>query len=411
VPGPGDENITNRHDDVTALAVRRSYRRGMAAGDDGSPRPSCETGRDTPTRRLHLIGSYPAPTAKSALHAVLAAAGPYLAAIPQGDTGPGRDGVFAAVRQLRGHPALEIRRDGDWSDYADPLLFAVRRGHQLRGSDLNLGYAANHRSTHALVQRLCRQHGVGDLPIQVGLPTDIELGLFALGSAGMLLQRAAFADALLLEIDQIVHPNPQGIVIQLDLPATLSLVARAPAALRRAAAQWAGSSVVRLIARMPKHTRVGLHLCVGDLAHQPMIVPQDAAPVTALANAICRQWPAGRHLEYVHAAFAAGPVPPSTDGAWYAPLRGLRLPSSTRFVVGILHEHVGDDDLAAILAAIDTALDRQVDVAAACGLGRRTVEAANRTIEQGVALCADQPRTSPDRPHGGFRRGTTHTAS
>jgi hypothetical protein len=140
--------------------------------------------------------------------------------------------------------------------------------------------------------------------------------------------------------------------------------------------------------RAPRDARFGIHLCLGDLGHKAMGRMRDASPVVHLANAVVAAWPAGPRLEYVHGPLAAGELPPTLDPAFYRPLAGLRLPESTRFAAGFLHESRSTEQARLILDLIESAYGREVDVAAACGLGRRGRDNALAVMRQAADLCA-----------------------
>jgi hypothetical protein len=121
---------------------------------------------------------------------------------------------------------------------------------------------------------------------------------------------------------------------------------------------------------------------------------RDVRPIVLLANAIAAAWPAGRVLEFVHAPFAAAKEPPISDEALYEPLRDLALPGDVRFVAGFLHESLDTDAHRELLARIERLTGREVDVAAACGLGRRaTDEEAFDQMRETSALL-DTPMTT-----------------
>jgi len=99
----------------------------------------------------------------------------------------------------------------------------------------------------------------------------------------------------------------------------------------------------------------------------------DVGPLVLLTNEIVRQWPTGCSLDLVHAPFAAANVPATTDRAFYAPLATMK-PDTVRFAAGFAHEAQPLAHQRQIRTIIDDLLDRQVEIAAACGLGRRTAE-------------------------------------
>ncbi|MFN2494428.1 MAG: hypothetical protein ABR608_00750, partial [Pseudonocardiaceae bacterium] len=131
------------------------------------------------------------------------------------------------------------------------------------------------------------------------------------------------------------------------------------------------------------------HLCVGDLGNKALGRMQDAQPLVVLANAILHGWPLGRPLEYVHVPLAAGDEPAPLDEAFYEPLSQLWLPADVRFIAGFVHEASSVDEHRRLLGVIEGQLGRRVDVAAACGLGRRTPETAGITIDRAIELVRD----------------------
>lgn len=113
----------------------------------------------------------------------------------------------------------------------------------------------------------------------------------------------------------------------------------------------------------------------------------DVDPLVVLTNEIVRGWPAGRSLDLVHAPFAAANVPATTDRAFYAPQAQLQLPDKVRFAAGFAHEAQPQGDQKSIRSIIDGHLGREVEIAAACGLGRRTPEGGRAVLERIAALC------------------------
>ena len=91
--------------------------------------------------------------------------------------------------------------------------------------------------------------------------------------------------------------------------------------------------------------------------------------------------PSAHKLVYMHYPLAEAAQPPPTAANYYQPLRDIRLPANTHFVAGFVHEKLSRDDNARILAAIEQARGRAVDVACSCGLGRRTPADAGRLLE------------------------------
>jgi hypothetical protein len=343
------------------------------------------------TRHVHLVGSTPFESTDEALDIALRRLGARLRTLPDGETGARRDWIIHIVESLRNHPDLEVTREGTWGDYDDTLTFRVRPGHTLRGETLDFGHVADVEDSYPrfVDQRAGRGIPLDDLRFQVGIPGDFDMALFTLGPRAAFLGRRPFTDAAVDEIRRIRAIASDDVVFQLEVPAELVLVARTPAPLQSLIAMLLARGLRNVAKQSPRDTRFGIHLCVGDMNHRALGRMRDVRPLVLLANAIARAWPASRPLEFIHAPFAAAIEPPPLDAAFYAPLKDLRLPASTRFIAGVVHEQRSLDEERELLSLIDGLTGRQVDVATACGLGRRDREAALATIDQAAALCEE----------------------
>lgn len=235
-------------------------------------------------------------------------------------------------------------------------------------------------------ERLRTQAARPDLSFLVGIPGDLDMAMFTLGPVGALRHRRAFTETAVSSIRRIHEQLGDDVVFQIEIPAELVLLARAPARVQPALATVLARGVVAVAAGAPAGARFGVHLCLGDMNHKAFGKMTDVAPLVHLSNAIVSRWPAGRPLEYMHAPFAGADVPPSTDPAFYAPLDRLRLPSTVRFVAGFAHEKQGIAEQQQIRALIDDHLGTPVDIAAACGLGRRTREDAEANLRRVAEL-------------------------
>jgi len=105
--------------------------------------------------------------------------------------------------------------------------------------------------------------------------------------------------------------------------------------------------------------------------HKSLGRMQDISPAVLVANELVGVWPLDRPLEFIHVPFAAAEEPPTFERPFYERLRELRIPASTRFVAGCIHETLSPERQVELLRLIESRAGREVDVAAACGLGRR----------------------------------------
>ncbi len=332
-----------------------------------------------------LLGSIPSGSAREAMRLAVDTLGPYLLALPDGETGERRNWIAGTVDAMRRIPALRVAREGDWSTYDATPRLAVRRGQTLRASDLSLGYAEAWQDSREAYDAI--QPRSPRLPFQVGLASPLDLAAFALGPAGPLRHHEAFTAATAGQVRRISESADHDVVFQVEMPAELVLLARTPRPAQRLLAQRLARGVLELVRRAPASTRWGLHLCVGDLGNQARHAPRDTHPHTALANALAGQWPVDQRLEWLHLPLAAGERPPPPDPAAYTPLGGLSAAASRVLVAGLVHERCTEGHLRRVLAHVEDAVGHRVRVAAACGLGRREPAAALEVMERTAQLC------------------------
>ncbi len=337
-----------------------------------------------------LVGSIPAPDARAAMELAAGALAPHLHWLPDGETGPRSKWIINVIDGLRRHPAFRLTKEGNWTSYSDRPEFRLRRGVRLDPASLELGHVASYEESRPAFDAVRSECGRPELRFQVGLPSAFDLALFGLGPRGALRHRAPFRAALAAEVAAIAaqaSSSGNDVVFQLEIPAELVFAVKAPAPLRPLVVAAMSRFAIEVAAAAPANTSWGIHLCLGDLGHRALAGMRDTAPLVALATAIARRWPAGRTLAYLHLPMCEGDQPASTDPRFYAPLAGLRVPTGCRVAAGFVHESATKDDLAATLALIETALGGRVDVAASCGLGRRTPEQAAAVLERTRILC------------------------
>lgn len=342
-----------------------------------------------PIRDAHLVGSLPGQTPATAMATALDILGPHLRSLPDGETGERRNWILSIVEGLRAHPDLNLRKPGDWSDYDKTPQLKIRKGRRLYGASLDFGHVAAVRESFPQFEAARTAAGRTDLAFQQGVPGDFDLAMFTLGPIGALRHRRAFTEATLGEIRDVSRITGLQTLFQIEVPAELVLLAKAPAPARPALAAVLAKTISGLAAGAAEGTRFAVHLCLGDMNNRAFGTMTDVGPLVLLANAIMRSWPAERPLELLHAPFAAADHPATTDPAFYAPLRQLNLPGTVRFAAGFAHESQSLTDQRLIRTVIDDLLQQQVVIASACGLGRRTEAAGRAVLERTAELCQD----------------------
>ncbi|PXX58070.1 hypothetical protein DFR70_11543 [Nocardia tenerifensis] len=355
------------------------------------------------------MGSLPAQldSPDSAMAFAIDTAGDYLdGVVPGGEADPYRAQWYIRpiVDRLDSIPALAPVRRGDWSTLRSRNTFRLRPGRSLTEADVDaaLGYAEETRRAMAALHDVRRTDP--GLRLQVGIPTPFVIGFIAFEARMLMLRRGSLRpgdrvlpyyrpilDATVREILRIHEMLRDNVVFQLELAAETLLCAKTPAVLRQGPATAVGRAIAHLVARAPHDSRFGVHLCYGSLGDKPVVAPRSAASVVALANAIARYWPAGRHLDFLHMPIGNGKQAPTRPG-YYAPLSRLELPAATRVIAGLAHPEQPLEQARQALAAAESAYGGALDVAAPCGLGRyTTVDRARSAVAHAVALARTDP--------------------
>ena len=339
-------------------------------------------------RRAHLVGSLPGDTSGEAMRLAVERLGDDLAYLPDGETGDRRNWVIPMIEGLRKHPDLELVRDGDWSDYDKIPRLRVKPGHRLYGASLDLGIAAAARAAQPDFDAV---RGERPLHFQVGIPGDIDLALFSFGPTGPVRHRRPFTEALVAAMHEAVAAYGKDVLFQVEIPAELVLLGRAPARARPAMAAVIARQLAALAQGAPEGAEFGVHLCLGDMNHRALGRVGDADPLVTLSNAIAERWPQGRPLRYVHLPLAAADDPPSEDPAFYAPLSRLALGPGIDVIAGFAHEDQDVSTQFRIRGLIEDALGAPVGISTSCGLGRRTREAGIAALDRTHLLLGDPP--------------------
>lgn len=341
------------------------------------------------TRRAHLVGAWPGRDPEHAMEVALERLAPHLDRMTDGETGDRHLWITPSLDALRANPDVEMIRDGNWTGYEDTAQWKLRDGVTLDPDNIRLRYALSFQGSFPSFRVLRERFGRPDLRFQVGIPAPIDLGVDGFGEA-------AFADPRLLdactaatarEIAKIHADGGEEVVFQIETVVALVAVAQAADDGQEDVVGQMAGSVLGLVGRSPAGAHFGVHLCLGDFHHRAFGKMRDARPLVLLANAIAAGWPDDRRLDYIHAPFAAAAEPPIAEESFYEPLRDLRLPDRVRFIAGFLHETLDHQAHRELLARIERLAGRKVDVAAACGLGRRdTPEEAFAAMREAAAL-------------------------
>ena len=338
------------------------------------------------SRHTHLVGAWPGFSAPHAIDVAFTRLGPWLDRCSDGETGLRSQWVTPVVEGMRVNPDVEMTQDGDYTHYEKTPKYKVREGHKLDPANIELGFRRAFEGSYPAFKELRGRRGRGDVRFQVGVPTPIDLAVVCFGPAAFadpsLVQ--AFLLAEIKEIGEIAAlADPEDVVFQLESIVAIPAVSAQPTSGDNHAVDAQSDEMLGRISGLfaalaqgaPENTHFGSHLCLGDFNHEAFSKQGSVEPIVRLVNALMERWPEGRPFDYIHVPFAAASQPPPTDPQFYAPLGELRLPEGVRLVAGFVHEHVDEAGHRALLATIEQAAGREVDIAATCGLGRRPNDA------------------------------------
>jgi hypothetical protein len=342
-------------------------------------------------RHVHLVGSIPGDSAETAMESAFTRVGSHLLTLTDGETGFRSWWIGACIHNIENDPDVEFVRQGDFSDYEHTHLFRLKDGATLDPEKLEacLPYERAFRESFPLFKRLREKYDRRDLTFQVGIPSHLDLSVDAFGFPEG-LEPPYYDPSFQATVSQVRKIQAEGgseVLFQIETPASLVAVAGVDAARAPGTAQAMARKLAELPAAVPDGTRFGVHLCLGDMNHKSLARMTDVTPAVLVANALAAAWPADRSLEFIHVPFAAAEEPPTFDPAFYEPLKELRIPEGTRFAAGCVHETLSAERQLELLRLIESNIGHEVDVAAACGLGRRPDEAqAWDAMEKSAAL-------------------------
>lgn len=355
-------------------------------------------GMSNETRRVLLVGSLPYDDEATAMSRVHELAGDRLIALPDGEIGERSDQypngdrsqwvAGLGGRLTRESALFDVIDAGTMNEHGFPVDFdsTIRLRPKANvtelGQRLSLGYDTFARRSWPHFARLksSTQH---DLRMQVGLPTGLGVAASVLSPTRALRFAPAFAVCVAREAQNTVSAiGAENLLFQVEAPAEVVMAHRTP----RLAWRLAQGPVIDLLRQLPDQVPIGLHLCYGDLNNNAAITPQGFERLIGFAQALLRRWPQSHTLAYIHLPFAAGSSPSPTDAAAYRALSRLELPAGARLVAGFVHERSTLAGLETLLATIEAMRGARVDVATACGLGRRSPEIADELIRRCVHL-------------------------
>ncbi|GAB3947831.1 hypothetical protein GCM10028805_20810 [Spirosoma harenae] len=242
---------------------------------------------------------------------------------------------------------------------------------------VTLGYDDFARRSYPIFQELRKENNLPSLKFQMGVPTGFAMGFAFASQITWLRYTKAFNTVIAREVNAVLAELGPDVLIQLEVPPELYAAYMLPKPM-------IGLSLIPikdLLAKITPGAQIGMHLCLGDFHNEALVHPKTLNKMVQFSNRLVEEWPAQHSLAYIHYPFAEAGTPPSTCAAYYAPLKDIQLPSTTRFIAGFVHEKRSVDENIGILNSIESARGQLVDVASSCGLGRRSPETADYLLD------------------------------
>jgi hypothetical protein len=319
----------------------------------------------TPALGAHLVGSVPLGSAEEVFRAVSATLGPYLARIPDGETGERTNWIAWQYGVLARCPQLEPVPIGDRGYLRKQLVQLRKDGNQEVRFD-NLGYADAALASYRVFARLRRE---GVIPqqcrFQVSLPTPLAPMTVFVKFEDRATVEPAYEARLLAELDVILGSIPHSdLAIQWDTAVEMAHIEGVWPAHFTDGLIGIYDRLVRIGNRVPLDVELGYHLCYGDFGHRHFMPPANAEKLVRLANVLGAR--VGRPLQWIHLAFPVGWTQPGP----VSPLSRLDLPQGTQVFLGVVHFA---DGVPGAQRRVDLAgrFLPSFGVATECGWGRR----------------------------------------
>jgi hypothetical protein len=320
----------------------------------------------------HLIGSVPLSDAETVFRTVAGELGPFLARIPDGETGNRHRWIWWQREMLLNHPAMELDPDTPPFELHQWDGALIRTTDWLRfkaGADpatvtFDTGYSAAARDSYAVFRRL---RDTGEIPtgvrFQVCLPTPMASGYMYVSPGSLTAYLPAYERALLAALGEIVGAIPHlDLSIQWDVCQEVLVFEHYFPQSPPSYKDDVFAELARLGDAVPRDVECGYHLCYGSPRDEHVVMPKDTAILVELARGFLARL--RRPMDFLHI-----PVPKDRmDDAYFTPLAGLSLPAEATLYLGLIHhaDPLGDR------ARIDAAgkVMPRFGVATECGWGR-----------------------------------------
>lgn len=331
----------------------------------------------------HLVGSLPYPDAATTFSEITSRLGGHLKRIPDGETGARARWIFWQRGKIEAHPAMEVDTDDgpaqihqwDGTLIREWDLFRFKPGIDPETVDFDPGYAPEAVSSYALFRKM-RAAGTiaAGVRFQVCLPTPMAVGYWFVAPSARADFFRAYERAFKRDIEKICAAIPkEDLAIQWDVCQEVlaweGYFPNRPDSYK----QDITGMLARLGNAVPEPVELGYHLCYGTPNDEHLVMPADLANAVEMTHGIVDGL--DRSLQFIHM-----PAPKDRDDdAYYAPLKGLRLPRDCELYLGVIHHDDREGDRRRIAAATNAV--PMFGIATECGWGRGAPERGPSLLE------------------------------
>lgn len=345
-------------------------------------------------RFAHLVGSMPYDNEETAMTKALDMLGECLHSLPDGEIGIKSpqypkgcrsawtqiimDSMEADTENWRVKKTALRNEIGVPAHYTKASKLIPKTSPKEIEKYLNFKWLDYFKESYPIYQKLKKERGLEHLKFQVGLPTGLGITFVVLGPIHGLRFSQAFNRRMAYEANEIAKiADPNDLVFQIEVPIEVIMFHMLPPVI----SDIAFGSITGLIKLLNPAIPIGIHLCLGDLNNESLAKLSTLKKLVKFSNKLIKKIPATHKLEFVHYPLAEGKIPPVTDASFYNTLGKIKLPESTRFIAGFVHEKLSIDTHKDLLKNIESIRGERVDIACSCGMGRRTTEIADQLFK------------------------------
>ena len=322
-------------------------------------------------RQAHLVGSVGLADSRAVFETASDILGDSCPRLPDGETGARgywirwQQGTFDRSPDLE-KELVNLKLPG-FKDAVERPYYKVKTGVLPDSIDLgDLGYSAEALASYAVFKGLVAEGRIrAGTRFQVSIPSPMALVCGFVMPAAQLDLEPAVESGILRDVRRIQDSIPAGdLSIQYDVCYEIVGADGGPPLPYSNAVEGSIQRVARLCDAVDEAVELGIHLCYGDPGHQHIVEPKDLGTSVAFANGISAS--SKRHIDYAHMA-----VPRErSDDPYFQPLEGLKLPSTTKLILGLVHHTDGVEGGRKRMQAADRYVT-DYDIATECGFGRR----------------------------------------